>query len=100
MIQYKTRYKDPYLQPEECKGINKKQTNFLTKNHSFTQPLLSGISYIELVILYIEYCNLMNYGELVLFQGMHMEFRHKIMSLCSQEKKYQQSCIQGIRYKT
>ena len=39
---------------------HKQEANFLTKNHSFTQPLLSGISYIELVTLYIEYCNLMN----------------------------------------
>ena len=29
LIQYKTRYKDPYLQPEECKGKNNKETNFL-----------------------------------------------------------------------
>ena len=26
LIQYKTRYKDPYLQPEECRGKNNKQT--------------------------------------------------------------------------
>ena len=31
LIQHKTRYKDPYLQPEECKGNNNKtnkKTNF------------------------------------------------------------------------
>ena len=27
LIQYKARYKDPYLQPEECKCNNNKQTN-------------------------------------------------------------------------
>ena len=26
LIQYKTRYEDPYIQPEECKGNNNKQT--------------------------------------------------------------------------
>ena len=25
-MQYKIRYKDPYLQPEECKSENNKQT--------------------------------------------------------------------------
>ena len=29
LIQYKTRCKDPYFQPEECKGKNKKQINKL-----------------------------------------------------------------------
>ena len=27
LIKYKTRYKNPYLQPEECKGEKRKQTN-------------------------------------------------------------------------
>ena len=26
LIQYKTRYKDSYFQPEECRGKNNKQT--------------------------------------------------------------------------
>ena len=37
LIQHKTRCKDPYLQPVECKGNNNKQTkkttNFWMKNH-------------------------------------------------------------------
>ena len=32
LIQYKTRYKDPYLQPEECKGKNKQTKKQTLKN--------------------------------------------------------------------
>lgn len=58
-------------------------------NRKFTLPFLSGISYIEFAILYVEYCNLINDRELVLFQVMRMEFREKIMLLCSREVKCQ-----------
>ena len=31
LTQYKTRYQNPYLRPEECKGNNNKQINFCYK---------------------------------------------------------------------
>ena len=34
LIQNKTRYKDPYLQPEECRGKNNKQRNKLLNEKS------------------------------------------------------------------
>ena len=44
----------------------------------------------------VSWCWYKFFGELVLFKGLSMELRYKIMSLWSGEVKWQQGCIRGI----
>ena len=44
LIQYKTRYKDPYLQPEECKGKNKQTKKQTLKNEMKWMKIINLLS--------------------------------------------------------